>query len=152
MLTVVDFHRMLSFDDPTETHNKLYASGMLGFDDKNLDEERFLAVATLTLFKTTRKDLHAPERVILLVPPRKDEWAIKQLDVISGKCFKLMQKMPGTPKARGDLAKVVGKCFDVLFIMSRLLQLPEQPESWTSFGFSKEDPIPDWMRERLLGL
>ena len=149
-MTPPELHGTLLGEEPADLHKKLYESGKFGFSDKTLDPERFLAVAMVTLHKTTRVSMHKPARVVLLVPPLKDKWAIEQLDVISERMFRHMKKMPGTSMARGNAAKMVGGWFKVLFVMSRLLQLPEQPDAWTSFGFSKEDPIPDWMREGLL--
>ena len=153
LMTATPTHRLLTGEDPLPIQEKLYESGKFGYSDKALDEDRFLGVAVMTLHKTTRDGRHKPpSRVVLLVPPAQDKWVLEQLDRISAKTFKHLKHLPGTKPSRDRVSIMIGEWFKVLFVMSRLLQLPEQPEAWTSFGFSKEDPIPDWMRDGLLTL
>ena len=149
-MTLTDFHQMLTGEAPGQIAASFYATGKSGFSDKTLDAERFAAVAVLTLFKTTRTSMERPDRVVMLVPPSADKWVISQLDGVSAMVCEHCKKIPGTKEARTRLARMIGDWFKVLFVASRALQLPEQPEAWTSFGFSIDDPIPDWMRDGLM--
>ncbi len=142
---------MLLGEEPGPNLVKLYTSGKAGFSDTALDEERFLAVTMLTLQKTMRKTMLTPSRVFLLVPPTHYAWVERHYDDVSAAVFRALRSRPGTLKANGQLAKMIGECFKMVFASVRVLQLPGMPEAWTSFGFSKEDPlIPDWMRGGLL--
>ena len=145
-----EVHLMLTGKMPEANHVAFYGSGKAGFSDKSFDSDRFLAVSMLTLQRTMRSGLNSPSRVVLLVAPSHDKWIVEQLDEVSRATFNHIKKTGGTSKGRAELAKMIGLCFKMLFVGSRLLQLPEQPASWTSFGWTKEDPIPDWMREGLL--
>lgn len=141
---------MLMGTAPTAAQDAFYNSGKMGFSDKALDKDRFLPVAMLTLQKTMRKSLMTPTRVVLLTPPSHFKWVQDAFDDISVVAFKTLKKFPGSSDGRAKLSRAVGNCFKIVFYNSRLLQLPEVPDAWTSFGFSKEDPIPDWMRDGLL--
>jgi hypothetical protein len=149
-MTPPELHRTLLDAVPSDFQQAFYASKKLGFSDKIANEEKFIAVAVLTLSKTMRVHLRKPERVVLFVAPVHDKWVVDQLDKIARKAFNSVKKLGGSTAGRAELAKVIGECFKCLFVGSRLLQLPEMPEAWTSFGFSKDDPIPDWMRDGLL--
>ena len=143
-----DVHRLLLGTDPEAEHSKLYESRKMGFSDKGFDKSRFLAVAMLTLSKTLRTA--QPSRVVLLIAPTHDKWVVEEFDNISAVAFKSIKKHPGSLQGRAALAQLFGSAFKTVFYCSRLLQLPDQPESWTSYGFAREDPIPDWMRNGLL--
>jgi hypothetical protein len=147
-MTPSEVHFMLTGEEPDSSHTKFYDSGKMGFSDKGFDKARFLSVAMLTLSKTLRRA--TPSRVVLLISPSHDKWVVQQFDDVSAVAFKVLKKFPGTPSGRADLARLFGSAFKMVFYSSRLLQLPDMPEAWTSFGFSKEDPIPTWMRDGLL--
>jgi hypothetical protein len=121
----------------------------MGFSAKSFDTDQFLAVSILTLQKTMRDSIYRPARVIMLVAPTHDKWALDQFDAIAGRCFTTLRTASGTTKGRIQFVKLIGECFNKILVGSRLLQLPDVPAAWTSFGFSKSDPIPDWMREGL---
>ncbi len=143
-----DVHRILMGKEPETEHSRLYDADRMGFSDKTFDKSRFLAVAMLTLSKTLRTA--QPSRVVLLIAPSHDKWVVEEFDNISAVAFKSIKKHPGSLQGRVLLAKLFGDAFKTVFYCSRLLQLPDQPESWTAFGFTREDPIPDWMRAGLL--
>lgn len=150
-MTPSDAHMLLTGKPPDAAHTLLYESGKAGFSDKGLDKDRFLAVAVLTLQKIMRTGLLKPSRAVLYIAPSHDKWAIEQLDAVSRLTFDAIKNRGGSAKGRNALATAVGNCFKMLFVGgNRLLQVNEVPQAWTSFGFSKEDPIPDWMRDGLL--
>jgi hypothetical protein len=150
-MTPSELHRTLLNREPDPSHVRLYDSGKKGFADKSFDQNRFLAVAMITLQKTMRKSMSMPSRVMLLIAPTHEKWVREEFDLISAAVFKRLKTYPAsTPAKRLVFARNVGECFKIVGYHTRLLQLPDQPESWTSFGFSKEDYIPDWMRNGLL--
>jgi hypothetical protein len=149
-MTPIELHKTLYRTAPLESHLKLYESDKKGFSNKALDEGLFRAIVVLTLHKTMRGSADQPARVALLVAGTHEKWVIDQFDKEAREIFSNFKTMPGTQKSRAALAKLFGNCFKAVFVGSRLLQLPEAPEAWTSFGFSDQDPIPDWMREGLL--
>jgi hypothetical protein len=149
-MTPGQVHALLMGNEPNEIQQAFYSSGKMGFSDKALDKERFTLVAMLTLQKTMRTSMMTPSRVVLLTPPSHFKWVQDAFDDISVIAFKMLKKYPGSSKGRADLSKMIGNCFKIVFYNSRLLQLPDVPDAWTSFGFTREDPIPDWMRAGLL--
>jgi hypothetical protein len=52
---------------------------------------------------------------------------------------------------RGDAAGVhyIRETFHHLSTGSRILQLVE-PERWVAFGYSNDDPLPEWAKGRLI--
>ncbi len=149
-MTTSELHLTLLDKEPDPSHVRLYTSGKVGFADKSFDQNRFLAVAILTLHKTMRKSMKLPLRVMLLMPPTHEKWVRDEYDLISAAVFKRLKTYPGSPETVKLLAKRIGECFKIVGYHTRLLQLPDQPESWTAFGFSREDFIPDWMKDGLL--
>jgi hypothetical protein len=150
MTTASTIHEMITGGPPEKAHADFYASGKNGYDDKSFDSTRFFAIACLSLQKTTRVSFRKPARVVILTPPTHDKWVIEQLGVISKQMFDKLKYQPGLPDAKAELARTVGGWFNALFVASRLLQLPEMPESWVALGFSKTDLVPDWLRDNLL--
>jgi hypothetical protein len=146
-MTPSEIHVMLMGKQPDASHTKFYKSGKMGFSDKGFDKDRFLAVAMLTLYKTLRNK--TPSRVVLLIAPSHDKWVVDEFDNVSVVAFKTLKSYPGSPSYRVQLAKLFGSAFKTVFYSSRLLQLEQEPEAWTSFGFSKEDPLPAWMKNSL---
>ena len=147
-MTPIEIHAYLTGQQPDPDHLTFYYARKKGFSDKSFNKDRFLLVAVLTLYKSLLKS--PPSRVVLLMPPTHDKWVVNEFDNFSQVAFKSIKNHPGTPQGRAKMAKLFGSAFKMIFYSSRLLQLPDQPTSWTSFGFSKDDPIPDWMRDGLV--
>lgn len=148
-MTPGDLHVVLLGEEPTEVQRALYESGKMGFSDKSFDTDQFMAVSVLTLQKTMRVSIYRPERVIMLVAPSHDKWTMEQLDKLASRFLGTLKTAPGSKEGRIRFVKLIGECFKKILVGSRLLQLPEVPDAWTSFGFSRVDLIPDWMREGL---
>ena len=126
-MTPSDVHTLLMGKEPEASHLAFYKSGKKGFSDKSFDKDRFLAVSILTLQKTMRSGLKSPSRVVLLVAPTHDKWVVEQLDEVSRTTFNVLKKVPGTSKARAELAQVIGACFKMLFVGGRLLRKLKEP-------------------------
>jgi len=136
-------HRTLLGKEPTETQVQLYSRfpEFRGFSDQTLDPEILEAIVILGLtFGTVQ------ERVFVLAPVVHENWVLAEFNKVTDLVFNEVKKHPN----RAGVAKAYGMMFKKLALMGRLLQFKEEPARWVSFGFSAEDPIPDWMPPRLL--
>ena len=69
----------------------------------------------------------------------------KFLDKIYSKC----RELPGN---RVALAKHYKDIFSRLFINSHAFSQPVEPAYWVAVGFTEADPLPPWMKGRLLSV
>ena len=137
--------------EPSATDVAFYASGNLGHSTRDLDKDLLLPVMILSLHKTMRSGFRTPSQVIVFTPPISKDWVLAQFGEFSKDIFnRLKDRRFGSTEGRIALAKAMGKCFAVMFVSPHLLQVPSEPPSWTCFGFTREDVIPDWMKSRLL--
>ena len=112
-----------------------------GFSDKSLDPYNLEAVLVSALLFGDYN-----ERVIVLAPPNHESWVFDQLDQITRTIFKGCKK--DTDPVRS--AKGYAALFKKIAVFGRPLQFREEPPYWVSFGFVVKDPIPSWMKRRLL--
>jgi hypothetical protein len=136
-------HRILLGKDPTETQIRLYENfpAFRGFSDKTLNPEVLEATIVLGLTFGLARD-----RVFVLAPVAHEDWVLAEFNKVTDLVFNECKKNPN----RVRIAEGYGRLFKKLAIMGRLLQFKEEPVRWVSFGFSAEDPIPEWMPQRLL--
>ena len=136
-------HAILLGKDPTSVQQQLYSRypEVRGFSDHALDPERLEAAVVAAL--TTGK---ANERVLLLAPVSHEVWVLDGINDVAARMFERC-KMQRDPAA---FARGLGTLFQKLLVAGRLLQLPAEPPYWVSFGFSIEDPLPEWMTGRLI--
>jgi hypothetical protein len=143
------FHYRLFGVNPTEDQSSLYSAcpSMRGYDDSALNPERFRAVVALAMAHTRNNP-----RVLLLAPIPHEKWVLEQFNETADVLFALCKKIEGPSETRINVAKVYGEMSRRIFIFGRLLQLPSDTQSWVSFGFGKEDPIPEWVKPHLLAV
>ncbi len=148
-ITVSKFHEHLLAADPTEEQQRLYDvfPSRVGFDDGALNEERFEAIVVGTLFLA-----RTAGKVILCAPPQHEKWVLACYNLVADRIFATCRKMQGTSESRIRVAKIYGDLFKKAFVLGRLLQLEEEPQAWTIFGFSKSDPLPNWVIPKLLSV
>jgi len=139
----VERHRTLLGKEPTGIQVRLYENfpTFRGFSDKTLNPEVLEAVIVLGLTFGTAQD-----RVFVLAPVAHEDWVLEEFNKVTDLVFNECKKHPH----RARVAKAYGTLFKKMAIMGRLLQFKEEPVRWVSFGFSAEDPIPEWMPQRLL--
>jgi hypothetical protein len=111
-----------------------------GISDKSLDPEilEALFVAALTSGK-------GRDRAYILAPVAHEAWVMEQFNKTADIMFAGCKKWPNPVK----IAKGYGQMLKKIMIVGRLLQIPEEPPYWVSFGFTLNDPIPDWVKDRL---
>lgn len=137
-------HKILLGKDPTPAQLELYSRypDVRGFSERSLDVEKLEAavVAGLTSGKPT-------DRVLLLAPVAHEVWVLDGINSIAAVMFE-RAKQQRDPVA---FAKGLSTLFQKLVVLGRLLQITTEPEHWVSFGFSKEDPLPEWMPAKMIG-
>lgn len=138
------WHRGLYSEEPSPDQRRLYrlVTEMRGFSDRALSEARFDAVLVLGLLLGPME-----ERVVILSPEVHAAWILARID----KVFRaLLEK---TKLEGGDVVERIGqfkKLFSRFCMTGKVLRLETEPQHWVSFGFDSNDPLPEWMPERLL--
>jgi hypothetical protein len=129
----------------------LYDSGKNGFSDRTISEDRFFAVLGLTLARTMVRGMFAPTRVTMFIRPAHEKWIMSAYETHTNAIFRTIGKLPMQDReVRVNVAQLMGFCLMGIAFSSRVLQIPEPPRLWTSFGFDVDDAIPDWLRAGLL--
>lgn len=146
---LVKFHDVLLGGLPTARQAALYRGfpSVLGFSSKETDEALFQATLILAMLQAgkdnPKDDLH---KVYFLAPPTiTDGWVLATFRSSAKRIFDRLK----TGKSVG-LVKHVGELFHQVMLGSQVFVLPQAPERWVSFGFSKSDSIPAWMQPKLL--
>lgn len=89
----------------------------------------------------------ASDRIIVLAPLTQEGWLLEQCERMAMTCFEGCKKYPSRVK---ELVYGYTRLFQKLKMTGRLLQLQEEPQHWVSFGFAVDDPLPEWVTNRLL--
>lgn len=136
-------HYALLGKEPTEAQVRLYENfpEYRGISDRSLDPEVMEAIVVQALVTGTVKD-----RVFIYAPPAHEAWVMQQFDSIASVIFEIVKTTPFPKK----YAMAYGMMFQKIAFMGRVLQVPSEPAHWLSFGFVKSDPVPDWLKDRLL--
>jgi hypothetical protein len=154
MIDLAVFHRNLLGLDPkrtpvefrlTKTHERLYAAsresarhGFLLPSNRNLESwEHFLGTFVLAYGQTPIGSV----TFAVSAPVRR--WANEQLKKVAHHIFSSRAKA-----SRASIDDLFSK-FQRLEIGSSVLQMAE-PERWVAYGFTDEDILTPWMRNRLL--
>jgi hypothetical protein len=148
-------HRGLLGSVAVEMHDGLYRAfpAARGYSSRLPDDILFEAVLILALFQARRvnKEKDRP-KVYFLVPAPMESWVTSQLKGDVRRIFKHLKSGGVRPEAHVNAVKEVGALFHQIMLGSQAFALPSEPERWVAFGFSKLDPIPDWMRPKLLDI
>ena len=146
-LSVARYHEVAFGVEPTEVQLKLYNSwpDFRGFSDNALNPVLAEAVILVALKASAGAD-----RVVLVAPHALEEWLLKQIESIA---IRIFEECPGRFPERAPLMiPAYAKLFQKVKMTGRILQMPEEPAHWVSFGFLAEDTLPPWMHGRLLPL
>jgi hypothetical protein len=145
-ITPMSQHRTVLGKEATAEQVRLYSKfpEFRGFSDRTLDLEKFEATVLLALMAGAKA-----ERVIFCAPQAHESWVIAQFNDVASIVFDGCKKVENKQK-RVAIAKLYSSLFSKISITGRLLQLPAEPAHWMSFGFAVDDPIPEWVSNRLL--
>ena len=134
----------------TQRMLKLYEgfeSGARGFSNQAPRPELFLATLVVAIRQVCLPDETKPKvpkfsRVIFATARPVNSWVLEQIEHIARYVFR---------QRRGDAAGVhyLRETFHRLVMGSRILQLPK-PERWAAFGYSNDDPLPEWAKGHLI--
>jgi len=142
-MSLAKFHRGLYGPEPNPASLKLYeaaeGNGIQGYDARVLDPDEFLASLALALHLTENQ-----HRVYILVPKARQEQVLTQLKNVARQMIQARKDSPSGVQFVKDV-------FALLVMESRVLQFPDPPDRWVSIGFCSTDPLPEWMKGRLLG-
>ena len=141
-ITPVVQHQLVLGKDPTASQVTFYEKtpGFRGLSDRSLDFEQLEATLILGLFSGTIND-----RVLMFAPVAHEAWVLEGFNTVISTIFEQCKK---SEKAMAR-AKGYQTLFSKIALTGRLLQLETEPPHWVSFGFSKEDPLPEWMPVKL---
>lgn len=140
------FHRRLLGSEPTFMQRRLYRvfpDGKRGFSCEDTDRERFVAVFVVAMVQTTPVSGKSPD-VVITCPPGYESRTTKHIAWFARQVFRGL---------KNDTAavKVVRESFkSILLGTQAFVDMPAEPVRWASFGFSKTDKIPKWMKDALL--
>jgi hypothetical protein len=141
------WHQTVVGTEPTPEQLRLYDSwpNLRGFSDRTQDPKIAEAIIVLALRAGSVSD-----RVLVLAPLAVEDWLLQQFDSAAMRCFQgCPQRYPGRAK---EMINGFTQLFRKVKMTGRILQMPEEPAHWLSFGFSVDDPLPPWMPGRLLKL
>lgn len=138
------WHRTLLGQEPTEAQSKLYDSypKYRGIADRTLDPKIAEAILILALQSGVAQD-----KVLVLAPLAHEKWMLAQFDQLVDRAFAVCKQYPQHAR---QMVTGYAQLFKKVQLTGRLLQLTREPQYWVSFGFSTEDPLPEWMPQRLL--
>lgn len=136
-------HQVLLGKEATPRQQDFYAKfpDFRGMSSNVLDPEIVEAVIVAAMLFGTVRD-----RVYIYTAAMNESWLLEQYNEIANKVFVLARKEPDPVRA----AKGFGQLFQKVAIMTHVLQVPEEPGFWVSFGYRREDPLPHWVQARLL--
>ena len=130
----------------TEFHRKLYELRLHGVSLKGKDDDKADATIVLALSQAVENKTIHP--VFILVPENMKPWVISRIAEMAKTCTQLLRsnkrKNVSLPGARNLVASLhlSQKKTSQLFVMA-------EPERWVAIGYSKSDPIPEWMQNGL---
>jgi len=114
------FHENLLGQPPTPDQTQLYEAfeknDVRGYDDPELNGERFLAVLVLALYQT------AQGMTVILINPDHRPWVINAINRIAAHCFKIRN---------GEDKTKLKEAFKRLAAQPYLMF---EPPAWVSFG------------------
>jgi len=142
-------HRLLIGGEPHTEQMRLYEAfpSVLGFSSKQSSTPLFEAVLVLALHqagkKTGEKNFH---KVYFLAPANLAEsWVVAEFKTAAKRIFGRLK----TGKSV-EAVKHVGTLFHQVMLGSQVFSLPNEPDYWVAFGFTRSDPVPEWLRNKLM--
>jgi hypothetical protein len=122
--------------DPQQHHLDFFESGARGYNTRAIEDDKVVTVLVKALYMTM-----GTKTAIVIATPRSLE---KQtLQEISNHARRIVRRFKGKDRQVKRIVTAIKR----LRIASRLLS--DQPALWVSIGYCEEDPVPQWLREKL---
>ena len=142
------FHRAFLGEEPSERQRLLYGAfpEKRGFASREKDTSLFEATLVLALVQAfPSKQGGELDQSFLFMPASLAEWTGEQIGTCATRMFHVLK---GKKSVAG--AKMLAQLINHVSSGSRVLQLRTVPEKWAAFGFDGSEPLPDWLRSRLV--
>jgi hypothetical protein len=146
-MNLIEFHKNWLGKDPNHTPKefqisppqmRLYESQGRGFSSKEKEFVLFVGILILALSQIKPNK----GQVILITPDSHLHWVTAQMSTIA-------RYMIRTRKKSAEGVALVRTILSQILLNTRPMQISE-PTSWVSFGLSREDPLPEWLSNRLI--
>lgn len=121
-----------------------------GFSSKTENADRFEATFVAGLTQTFGPG-GTFEDCLLLVPASKMAWVTEQMTQVAGRMFARWKMEPDLELRRRAVTRLA-EAIKHMLIGSRVLRLEQEPPRWVAFGFTKSDPVPEWLKKGLLAV
>lgn len=147
-------HEMFLSKSPDSTQEHLYAAypKARGFSHNERDLSILDATIILGLAQTWPENEEEPNQVFFLVRSADElVWCLKRLKEIAKGFFERLKKMPSQKEAKVKAAKLIASFFNNLRI-GISTQFDEPPAHWVSYSYLASDPVPTWMRDKLISV
>jgi len=146
-MDLIKFHEGLFGNGPTITQQRLYDAypdGKRGFGWTGDKPEEFLGALVVAMYQTqpTEMSIQVPQ-VAMLIPHPLRQWALQKTHVVARHIVR---------RFKNDKAAVdnIRQCFQAIRMAPNV---PVQPPRWASYGFGKEQGVPQlprWLKDGLL--
>lgn len=140
--------------EPPKQAARLYAKfpEYRGFSASLGDRDHFRAVLLISLLSTVpweeRPFKESSFRGTYLLHPKSGRSQV--LEAIRTEATEMFSRLRARPEeSKAGAIKIMVTCFQKMLTGHQVLQLSE-PDRWMSAGFSHTDPIPAWIKDRLL--
>lgn len=137
-------------ENPGPTHTRLYTEFPVarGFSSNVADEARFEATFVAGLAQVF-EDGGGLQPCFLLLPASQTVWGTAQMTQIVRRMLSRW-KHESDPAIRARAVHRLAEGIKHMMVGSRVLQLDNPPSRWVAFGFTVNDPVPEWLRDGLI--
>jgi len=151
--------------DTLETHNVLFgpksppsekqclfykSEAARGFSTKDPDPDLTDAVLVRALAQARIAGSPDYEKVYVMFPDAHRAWIVERIHHLATSTMTRMQPILKTPKGATAIAHVRRWLEALQLGPVEAWKGTEAPPRWVSFGYSKEDNVPGWLKESLV--
>ena len=142
---------ILFMTEPTPLQRRLYESpASHGFSSKEPSEEVTDALLALAISRVFKYDQTKESRIEVMAAHDLQAGLMARWGVVSRQMFnRIHEENPDSDQAQRVL-KIAKNWFVRMNLRTKVLT--QIPNEWVSYGFSRSEPLPPWMREGLLDL
>jgi hypothetical protein len=136
---------------PTERQMAFYAMPTArGFSSKEMDPEITDAALIRALAQVVDKGVPAYHQTFLFFPEEARPWVVSRIHNLATMTMSRMAPVLKDERGRKAIAHV-RKWLEVIQLGAvKGWTNPKPPDRWAAFGYSKEDDVPEWLKEALV--
>lgn len=151
--------------DPLETHTMFFGTKQpaadsqrafyadakaRGFSSKERDPEKTDAAIIRALSSVYDQTTKTYNLAYLFVPADQRDWVIGRVHAIAKMIHSRMEPVLKTERGKLAIAHVRKWLEALSYGPVGAWKGTEPPERWAAFGYTKDDNVPDWLKETLL--